>query len=395
MESPQNIIRNQPFSTSSPTVGIIGGGQLARMLCISAAQLGVRTLTLERQEHCPAAAVSTGHQVGDWNDTATLMQFAQQCDVVTLENNFVDAGTLETLEQRAFNILPHSGCLKTIQDKVVQKTALQKLNLPTPRFQAIDSFAELEIVAQEIGYPCLLKQRHNGYDGKGIADISRPAELETAWHQLSGDTKPLYCEAYCDFLKELAVIICRSASGAVVRYPVVETIQKDHICSIVKAPADIPTQVRDEAIRIAARSVAALGAVGCVAVEMFLTRDHQVLVNELALRVHNSGHYTIEACFTSQFENHIRAVLNWPLGNPDLVKPAAVMFNLLGDAVGTSFPSGVEQALKIDGVRLHLYAKDASKVGRKMGHLTVLGDTMPSALNRAKQAAQALTFKNP
>lgn len=373
-----------------PVVGIIGGGQLARMLCLAASALGVRTRTVERQARCPASAVSGWHQVGDWNLSAVALRLAEGCDVVTIENEFVDFQTLEALERRSIQVLPSSACLKIVQDKLVQKEALKSLGIPTPRFRAVSSFSELRATAVEFGFPFLVKRRRNGYDGKGNWTMANVGELETVWQRLSGDL--LFAEEFCDFAAEIAVMICRSTSGETVRYPVVETTQKDHICRVVKAPASISEACRREAVRIAVEAVEAVGVAGSFGVEMFLTKENRILVNELAPRVHNSGHYTIEACCASQFENHIRAILGWPLGRPEMVKPAAVMVNLLGDANGDSFPSGVSQALGIKGVHLHLYGKDASKAGRKMGHLTVLGESVESAFAKASQAAAALKF---
>ena len=373
-----------------PVVGIIGGGQLARMLCLAASALGVRTRTVERQDRCPAGAVSGRHQVGDWNLPAVASRLAEGCDVVTIENEFVNFQTLEALERRSVKVLPGSACLKIVQDKFVQKESLRAIGIPTPRFQAVSSVSALRTAAAEFGFPFLIKRRRNGYDGKGNWTVANVGELEAAWRRFSGDL--LFAEEFCDFAAELAVMVCRSNSGEIVRYPVVETIQKNHICRVVKAPASISEARRQEAVRIAVESVEAVGGVGSFGVEMFLTKENQILVNELAPRVHNSGHYTIEACCTSQFENHIRAVLGWPLGRPEMVKPAAVMVNLLGDANGDSFPSGVSQALGIKGVHLHLYGKDASKTGRKMGHLTVLGESVESAFAKASQAAAALKF---
>ena len=373
-----------------PVVGIIGGGQLARMLCLAASALGVRTRTVERQDRCPAGAVSGRHQVGDWNLPAVALRLAEGCDVVTIENEFVNFQTLEALERRSVKVLPGSACLKIVQDKFVQKESLRAIGIPTPRFQAVSSVSALRTAAAEFGFPFLIKRRRNGYDGKGNWTVANVGELETAWRRFSGDL--LFAEEFCDFAAELAVMVCRSNSGEIVRYPVVETIQKNHICRVVKAPASISEARRREAVRIAVESVEAVGGVGSFGVEMFLTKENQILVNELAPRVHNSGHYTIEACCSSQFENHIRAILGWPLGRPEMVKPAAVMVNLLGDANGDSFPSGVSQALEIKGVHLHLYGKDASKTGRKMGHLTVLGESVESAFAKASQAAAALKF---
>ena len=362
------------------------------MLCQAAAQLGIRTATVEKKADCPAATVSRSHQVGDWNDPAVLLQLAQRCDIVTLENEFVESEALAKLEQANIPVYPSSKCLNTIQDKLRQKETLQAAQLPTPRFRNTESYAELEQAATEYGFPFLLKRRRNGYDGKGNYTVKDQSDLTNGWQHLGGDDNPLFAEEFCKFKSEIAVMVCRSINGETIVYPVVETIQKDHICHTVKAPAEVSEATRELAIQIAKDAVNAVEGTGSLGVELFLTQDDKIVLNELAPRVHNSGHYTIEACEASQFENHIRAILGLPLGNPALIKPSAVMVNLLGDASGSAFPKGVENALKVDGVHLHLYGKDQSQKGRKMGHITVIGDSIDETFDRAKAAANQITF---
>ena len=375
-----------------PTVGIIGGGQLSRMLCLAATQLGIPTATLERKQNCPAATVSGRHLVGDWNTIEALRALRAESDLLTLENEFVEAEALEQLEREGAILRPGSDCLRTIQDKLLQKQSLQAAGLPTPDFQATDSRTELDEAAERFGYPFVLKRRRNGYDGKGNFTVEDQAMLDEGWSELDGENHPLFAEAFCRFQSEIAIMVCRSSAGPQIHYPAVETIQKNHICHVVKAPAALPSAVEDEAVRIANRAVSTVSGIGSVGVELFLTHDQTFLVNELAPRVHNSGHYTIDACHCSQFENHLRAILGLPLGNPGLVRPAAVMINLLGDGPGRSYPSGVAEALEVDGVHLHLYGKDRSQLGRKMGHLTVIGNSVDDALERAHRAAQPIRF---
>lgn len=379
-------------SANTPRVGIIGGGQLSRMLCQAAAQLGIRTTTVEKKADCPAATVSRKHHVGDWNDPSVLQRFAQECDTVTLENEFVDAKALASLEAAKVPVYPSSKCLDTIQDKLRQKETLRDAQLPTPRFQNTATFEDLERAAEAYGYPFVLKRRRNGYDGKGNYTIRHSDDLAQGWDQLEGDQHPLFAEEFCDFKAEIAVMVCHSIKGETIVYPVVETIQKDHICHIVKAPAQVSESTRQLAIQVATDAVSAVEGAGSMGVELFLTQDDHIVLNELAPRVHNSGHYTIEACYTSQFENHLRAILGLPLGNPSLIKASAVMVNLLGDASGSSYPKGVANALKVDGAHLHLYGKDQSQPGRKMGHLTLLGDSMDETMTRAQAAANEITF---
>jgi 5-(carboxyamino)imidazole ribonucleotide synthase len=252
---------------------------------------------------------------------------------------------------------------------------------------------EVTEAAREWGYPVLLKARRNAYDGKGNATIRAPAELPEAWSHLGGDRgRDLYAEEFCDFAMELATIITRGRDGATVEYPVVETIQENHICRIVRAPAGIPVATATAAIDLARRAVGAVDAVGSFGVELFLDRQGQLRINELAPRVHNSGHYTIEACVCSQFENHVRAVMGWPLGSPAMLAPAAAMLNLLGTRGAPGIPLGMERALAISGAHVHIYGKAMSAKGRKMGHVTALGATVEAAMAVAEEACQMIQF---
>ena len=363
------------------------------MLCLSATQLGLKTVTVERTPDCPAATVSGQHIVGDWNQPAVLAQVASQCDVITLENEFVHAEALASLEASNHSVLPSSRCLEAIQDKLRQKETLRAKGLPTPPFRSVDTVEELRAAAEEFGFPFVLKRRRNGYDGKGNMTIASAGEIDTAWQHLDGPHHPLFAEAFCHFKAELAIMVCRRPRGDTIVYPVVETVQKNHICHLVTAPARIEPTVKEAAIRVATAAVTGFDGIGCLGVELFLTSENEIVVNELAPRVHNSGHYTMEACTTSQFENHLRAVLDLPLGSPQLVRPCAVMINLLGDAVGPAYPQGIAQAMEVDAAHIHLYAKDQSQVGRKMGHLTVLGDEPEATLAQARRAANGITFQ--
>jgi 5-(carboxyamino)imidazole ribonucleotide synthase len=222
--------------------------------------------------------------------------------------------------------------------------------------------------------------------------VRSAADIEKGWMALNGETNALYVEEFCPFTSELAMMITRGRDGGMAGYPVVETIQCEHICHLVKAPAEIPPEVAARASDIARQAVETVGAVGTMGVEMFLLADGRILINELAPRVHNSGHYTIEGCVCSQFENHVRAVLGWPLGSTAMRAPAAVMVNLLGAAKGSGTPHGLAEALAIPGAHPHIYGKALSAPGRKMGHVTALGETMGEALGIAQRAAGLIRF---
>lgn len=384
------LIRSGP--TRTPRLGIIGGGQLARMTALAALRLGCDVAVLERSADSPAARLAARAVTGDWNDPAVLLEFAQEVDALAIENEFVAAEALAVLEARGVRLVPRAATLGLVQDKLVQKSTAARAGLAVPRFAAVARPADVAEFAREVGLPVVLKTRRNGYDGKGNATIRSVAEIPEAWARLGGGEVPLYAEAWCAFVRELATIVTRSAEGATVVYPIVETVQRDHICHLVRAPAPIPVDQAARAADLARRAIAAVDGLGSWGVEMFLTADGEILLNELAPRVHNSGHYTIEACVCSQFENHVRAVLGWPLGSAAMVAPAAVMVNLLADAEGSGSPAGLREALAVAGAHVHLYGKVLATPGRKMGHVTALGATLAEAESVAARSASALSF---
>jgi 5-(carboxyamino)imidazole ribonucleotide synthase len=373
-------------------LGIIGGGQLARMTAIAALPLGVDVIVLEKNPHSPAARLSPDCIVGDWSDPQTLMKFAAQCEVITLENEFVDAAALEVLECAGHKVFPSAKCIATVQDKFTQKSALQNAGIAVPKFCAVKTPEEIIAAGNNFGWPVVLKTRRNGYDGKGNFTVKSPDDISTGWQALGGDKNELMVEAWFPFTKELAVIVTRGRDGATAVYPVVETVQRNHVCHVVKAPAQISDELAQRAAALAKRAIEAVGGIGSFGVEMFLSATGDLVINELAPRVHNSGHYTIEACDCSQFENHVRAVLGWPLGNPLMVAPAAVMVNLLGTEKTSGQPRGLDAALCMTGARVHLYGKATSGPGRKMGHVTVFGNSVAEAQAIAERAAKQIYF---
>ncbi|MDB6066892.1 MAG: 5-(carboxyamino)imidazole ribonucleotide synthase [Pedosphaera sp.] len=391
---PQPVLDRLPARRpkAACTLGIIGGGQLASMLAQSASQFGCEIVILERNDHSPAANLATQTVIGDWDNPDSLLKLGALVDVVTLENEFVDADSLAALEKFGHPLWPNSATIRLVQDKLLQKRALAGAGLPVPEFTPAPDKASVLAAAQKFGWPMLLKKRRNGYDGKGNFTLRSAADIDAAWTHLGGDANALYAEKFCPFTLELAIMITRSRTGEMAAYPVVETVQRDHICHLVKAPAQVPPAVAALAETIARKAVETVGCVGTMGVELFLDRDGNLLINELAPRVHNSGHYTIEASVCSQFENHVRAVLGWPLGSTAMHAPAAAMVNLLGAAKGTGAPHGLSEALTIPGAHPHIYGKAVSAPGRKMGHVTALGQTMDEALATAQRAASLIRF---
>lgn len=394
-QSVPSAVRSSPSKARAAiTLGIVGGGQLAKMTAQAAAQLGCRVVILERQPEFPAGSVAARTLIGDWNDPDALLELAAVVDVVTLENEFVDAGALAVLEERGHILWPSAATLRLIQDKLIQKQTLADAGLPVPPMRAVERVGDVAALAREWGWPLLLKARRNAYDGKGNATVRTSADLEAAWNRLGGEAgNRLFAEQFCPFTQELAVIVTRARDGEVATYPVVETVQREHICHVVRAPAPVAPDIADRAAELARRAVAAVGAIGSFGVEMFLVEDGQLLINELAPRVHNSGHYSIEACICSQFENHVRAVLGWPLGSTAMRGPAAAMVNLLASTEGPGTPQGLQEALREPGAHVHLYGKTRSAPGRKMGHVTALGQTLAEAEATAQRAADGIRFE--
>ncbi|RMH69077.1 MAG: 5-(carboxyamino)imidazole ribonucleotide synthase [Gemmatimonadetes bacterium] len=362
-------------------IGILGGGQLARMSAYAAYRLGFEVAIMEKHPNSPAGQL-THHEIVGWlHDDHLMRDFAAKSDVITLENEFVDYQRLEFLEALGTPVVPHSATIANIQDKYLQKSALADQNIPVPEFMAVQSLADFEAVKSRLGVPFVLKSRKMGYDGYGNAQIESQADFDTAFKRLTARHAALFAEKFITFHMELAVMIARTPAE-IRAYPVVQTIQKNHICHTVIAPAPIDPQLAAQTVEMGIAAVKAVDGFGIYGIEFFLTEDHQILLNEMAPRPHNSGHYTIEACVTSQFENHIRAVLGLPLGTTEMIKPHAVMVNLLGKKEGTGVIPNYAIALNHPELHLHIYGKAQSRIGRKMGHITMLGDNLNPILDQ-------------
>lgn len=369
-------------------LGILGGGQLAQMTVQAAISLGIETVIFERTPDSPASRLTHHQIVGAWDDDGALRAFANLCNVITLENEFVDARVLARLEGLGLPVFPTSTTLATIQDKLRQKETLSAAGVRMPLFRGVQTEGDIMAAAADFGWPLVLKARRDGYDGYGNALLRDPDDIPAALAKLGADQgRLLMAEQFIPFDKELAVMVLRGRDGEMRLYPVVETIQQNHICHVVRAPASIPRQMAQTAAALARQAVEAVEGVGVFGVELFALADGAILFNEMAPRPHNSGHYTIEACVTSQFENHIRAALGWPLGDTTMRAPAAVMVNLLGARNGDANQDGIASALAVPGAHVHLYGKRQVRIGRKMGHITVLGDSLAAAETRAVEAA--------
>ena len=372
--------------TDRPRVGMVGGGQLARMTAAPAAALGVdfRVLAASRDES--AAQVAADVYLGAHDDEEAVIGFADGCDVVTFDHEHVPPPILEQLKARGVAVRPGPHALINAQDKAVMRRTLEGAGAPVPRWQVITTVEQAAEFAEGVGYPFILKTTRGGYDGKGVWRIEdagqaaavMSANLPTGAEWLAEEAVPFRCE--------LSAQVARSPSGQSVAYPVVRTVQADGICSEVVAPAPgLDSDRAVEAQRIALEIAGALNVTGMLAVEMFDTGD-SLLVNELAMRPHNSGHWSIEGADTSQFENHLRAVLDLPLGSPRMVAPFAVMVNILGGDVGNLYSAYRHVFARDPGLKVHLYGKEV-RPGRKVGHVTAVGDDLESLLARAHHAA--------
>lgn len=373
-------------------LGILGGGQLAQMLTQAAISLGLETAIYDTAPDSPASRLTHTRAIGAWDDLPALRAFSAGCDVLTLENEFVFAQPLAELAASGVHVYPRPATLATIQDKFLQKQAMQQAGLPVPEFTSVETMDDVRRFGEKVGYPLVLKVRYGGYDGYGNATVKTELDLEPSWTKLAKPGRKLMVEQWIGFERELAVMVVRGRDGQLATYPVVETVQHNHICHIVRAPAPISDEQTARAIDLARRAVETVDGVGIFGVEIFALADGTVVYNEIAPRPHNSGHYTIEGCVTSQFENHIRAVMGWPLGDTRLRAPAAVMVNILGKRNSYSDSQPARSALGISGAHLHLYGKKEVRLGRKMGHVTALGATLEEAEKIAQSAADKVTF---
>ncbi len=380
-----HIVPMPPAEPHRFDVGIAGAGQLARMTCLAAWPLGLRVGVLGAPNE-PAGLVAAGVVAGDWKDPDAIRELGRVSKLVTLENEFVDAAVLAEVAAAGTPVYPLPERLAVIQDKALQKALLDRHGLPVPPHVVVEQPAELAAVGRDFGWPLVLKARKLGYDGYGNATSRTPEEAAEAFGRLDAGEGVLV-EAFVPFVMELAAMVARSTRGEEAVYPVCETVQRDHVCNEVIVPARIDEALRTEAKRIARAAAAAAEGLGVTGVEMFLLEDGQVLVNELAPRPHNSGHYSIEACETSQFENHLRGILGLALGPPLLRAPSAAMVNILGTVSGPSRP-GLAGAVSVRGAHLHLYDKAEVRVRRKMGHVTALAGAPDEALEIARAAVQ-------
>ncbi len=368
------------------TIGVLGSGQLGRMFAIAARRMGYRVHTLSPDYDTPTGQVADREVQAAYDDLDAVRDFARGVDVVTFEFENVSADATEAAAAHA-PVRPAGAVLHTTQNRLREKGFLAGAGIPVAPFAPVRSLAELDAALAALGTPAVLKTAGWGYDGKGQVKIADPREAAAAWQAIGGQEAIL--EAFVDFDREVSVVAARGLDGSFAHFGVIENRHHRHILDVSIAPAAVPPGVEREAVEIARGILEGLDVVGVLCVEMFLTRDGRLLVNELAPRPHNSGHLTFDACVTSQFEQQLRAICGLPLGSTELLRPAA-MANLLGDLWTDGVPDWAA-ACAFPDVKLHLYGKATARPGRKMGHLTALAGTGEEAVEKVVAARSALT----
>ena len=366
-------------------VGIIGGGQLGKMIAHEARRMSLKVIVMDPTEGCPASSIADEQIVADFKDEDAIMQLAEKSDVLTYEIELANSAALKTLEVRRYPVRPAPETLHIIQNKFRQKSFLRQHKIDVADFERVRSEDHLYQLCDNFGFPVMLKACENSYDGRGNFLITSREQVPEAFNFFSGNE--LMVEKFVPFTKEISIMVARNPSGEVASFPVAENIHKNGILDTSIVPAGINQEVELKAKMMSEMAMEVLKGAGIFGIEMFVTKKGDVLINEIAPRPHNSGHYTNEACSVSQFEQHLRAVLDLPLSKPELLCPA-VMVNILGNehSSGSYVIKGLRRLLSVPSVKLYVYGKKTSKPGRKLGHITATGRTVDEALRRATNA---------
>jgi len=367
-------------------IGIIGGGQLGKMMILDAKRLGFEIVTLDPSEKCPSHSISDKHIQASFHDEEAFNALAKEVDVITYEFEHIHAEFLEALEKKGHNVYPTASSLKIIQDKYTQKSLLKKSGIPMPEFVSVETVEDLKQAGEAFGYPFMLKATTGGYDGKGNAVVKNVTDIEKEFRGLGAGKVSLMAEKFLNFTKEISVLACRGLNGDIVVYPVAENIHRDSILDETIIPAALDETSEKKAMEMAHDVMEIFEGVGMFCTEMFVDEDGEIYLNEVAPRPHNSGHYTIEGTLTSQYEQHIRAITGLPLGDVSLRSPI-VMRNILGSGEeGPTVINGLEKVYENSNAKVHLYGKECSKPGRKMGHLIVIGNDIEHIRKEAQEA---------
>jgi 5-(carboxyamino)imidazole ribonucleotide synthase len=373
----------------NPSIGIIGGGQLGKMIAQEAKRMSLKVIILDPDPECPASAIADDHLVADFKSHIDIRKLSQLVDVVTYEIELADSDVLIDINSGKKIIHPAPETLKIIQNKYRQKMFLREKHLPVPNFDLVRDNSQIDKALFSKGFPLIVKACEDSYDGRGNRVINSEEDILSATRTF-GSGKCMV-EEIIDYRKELSVMVARNELGQVTSFPVVENFHSDSVLDTTIAPARISKPLEMTTRRIAEKAVEALMGSGIFCIEMFVTRNDEILINEIAPRPHNSGHYTIEGCSVSQFEQHIRSILNLPLTDPRLISPT-VMVNILGpqEFEGEYYLAGLHELLKIEGLKLHLYGKRISKPKRKLGHITITSESLTDAIDKSKKAKTTL-----
>ena len=372
-------------------VGIIGGGQLARMCAAPAAELGITVSVLAEAEDASAALVTPSAPVGSHTDVEAVLDFARHCDVVTFDHEHVPAEVLDAVVASGIPVHPSPAALRFAQDKLAMRERLSELGIPCPRWRAVTSADEVAAFADEVGWPVVVKTPRGGYDGKGVRVVAEVSGLQDWLARAEAAGEALLVEEKVPFVRELAVLLARSPSGQAAVWPVVETVQTEGICTDVVAPApDLGDDLAMALVEAGLRVAGELEVTGVLAIEVFQTEGGAgYVVNELAMRPHNSGHWSMDGAVTGQFEQHLRAVLDLPLGSPRPLAPWTVMANVLGGDYPQLYPAYRHVMARDPGAKIHMYGKGV-RPGRKIGHVNVSGPDLTDLRDRARHAADYL-----
>ena len=381
------------LSPNDITIGIIGGGQLGKMIGIEAKRMSLNVAYLDPDMNCPASSIADQMIVSDFKDEKSIIELANKSDVLTFEIELANSSVLKDLETRGYAVHPASGVLNTIQNKLRQKRFLREKGIQVPEFEEVTTVEQAKKICEDFGYPSVLKACEDTYDGRGNFLVRSVRDVKRGIQYFEG--RRCMIEKFIPFTKEVSVMVARNTRGRIVSFPVAQNIHTNNILDTTIAPANISSRVDSEAKLIAEKVVDSLKGVGVFGIEMFL-KGNKLMINEIAPRPHNSGHFSIEACSVSQFEHHIRAILGLPLTKPRLMSPV-VMMNILGipNYTGRYRFKGIEKAFTIPGLKVHFYGKKITKPKRKLGHFTITAENVEEALSRANTVRNLLKVGKP
>ncbi|WP_458718859.1 5-(carboxyamino)imidazole ribonucleotide synthase [Candidatus Nitrosocosmicus sp. R] len=372
----------QKFSINKPIrLGIVGGGQLGKMMAFEAKRMFMKVIILDPNKDCPASSLADKLIIGDFSDEQKIYDLSKEVDIITFEIELANATALNNLEESGFVVHPSPKTLSIIQNKYRQKKFLRENMITVPDFELVSSKEQLMDYCSNSGFPVLLKACEDSYDGRGNYLIRSEIEIDKAFAYFSG--RQIMVEKFVNFKKEISIMVARNSSGTISYFPIAENIHEDHILKTSIIPARISKETEGKAIDLAIMTMKSLKGSGIFGIEMFVDEDDNVLINEIAPRPHNSGHYSIEACSISQFEQHIRAILNYPLLQPILLSNA-VMINILGpnNYTGPYEITGIDELFGIPGVKIHIYGKLETKPRRKLGHVTIVSNNSDPILTK-------------